>query len=385
MIIAGFSLSDFNVLIVSFFLLFWLIQMLFLLLVYLRVPLLSKKHANNQSVADGVPLPPVSVIVCARNNAEDLPELIGSLFQQQYPDLEVVVVDNCSEDDTSDVLAMLSRTYPQLRTTCIKNEAWYLDPKLFARFVGVKASRGAWVLFLDPRVRPVSSHWLQCMSSGFDEQGWFVLGYFSYDSAPGFVNQFIRCDSFLSALNYCAGALAISSYTGDLRNMAVRSSLFHHETSFRRFANVPSGEVPLFMHQTAVRSNTSVCLHPDARTMASPPESMSAWFALRRQVAFLSARTCRGDKLLNWVEPFSRVLFFASFVMALWTPCWMYVLGFFGARMVTTWFVLGWAQKRLGEKGIFGCLMLMDLLRPFFFLILHLMNLFAVKKVRQYL
>ena len=42
-----------------------------------------------------------SVIIPARNEAENLPDLLASLDANSFPPLEVIVVDDSSEDDTS--------------------------------------------------------------------------------------------------------------------------------------------------------------------------------------------------------------------------------------------------------------------------------------------
>ena len=39
---------------------------------------------------------PVSVIICARNEAENLRNFLPSILEQDYPDFEVIVVDDCS-------------------------------------------------------------------------------------------------------------------------------------------------------------------------------------------------------------------------------------------------------------------------------------------------
>ena len=49
-------------------------------------------------------LPRVSVLVPARNEEHTLPALLSSLLAQRYPDLQIVVVDDASEDGTADVL-----------------------------------------------------------------------------------------------------------------------------------------------------------------------------------------------------------------------------------------------------------------------------------------
>lgn len=67
--------------------------------------------------AEAKPLPGVSVVVCARNEGEHLEAYLQSLLSQDYPEYEVIVVNDGSQDDTRDVLDRYCRQYDRLHTT----------------------------------------------------------------------------------------------------------------------------------------------------------------------------------------------------------------------------------------------------------------------------
>ena len=46
---------------------------------------------------------PVSVIVCAKNEAENVRKLVPVLAAQNYPDFEIVLIDDASTDETLDI------------------------------------------------------------------------------------------------------------------------------------------------------------------------------------------------------------------------------------------------------------------------------------------
>jgi glycosyltransferase involved in cell wall biosynthesis len=66
------------------------------------------------------PHPRVSFAVPVRNGARTLPRLLASLRSQDLPDIEIVVSDNCSTDETSDILRSLARRDARIRH--IRNE-----------------------------------------------------------------------------------------------------------------------------------------------------------------------------------------------------------------------------------------------------------------------
>jgi cellulose synthase/poly-beta-1,6-N-acetylglucosamine synthase-like glycosyltransferase len=58
-------------------------------------------------------LPPLSVIICARNEAENLRRFLPAVLEQDYPSYEVIVVNDCSEDSTYDLLVEMMSRYPR--------------------------------------------------------------------------------------------------------------------------------------------------------------------------------------------------------------------------------------------------------------------------------
>ena len=110
----------------------------------------------------------VSVIIPCYAQANFLAEAIESALAQTHPQIEVVVVDDGSPDDTADVVAR----YRGVR--CVRQMNKGLAG---ARNAGFKASSGEYVLFLDAdyrlRANAVEAH-LACFTSR-PEAG-FVVG-----------------------------------------------------------------------------------------------------------------------------------------------------------------------------------------------------------------
>jgi glycosyltransferase involved in cell wall biosynthesis len=87
-------------------------------------------------------MPTVSIIIPAYNQSEYLAEAIRSALDQSWTDVEVVVVDDGSTDDTADVC----RTFTDPRVRYI----WQANRGLSgARNTGIRESRGSFLSFLD--------------------------------------------------------------------------------------------------------------------------------------------------------------------------------------------------------------------------------------------
>ncbi|MFH1390639.1 MAG: glycosyltransferase [Candidatus Margulisiibacteriota bacterium] len=87
--------------------------------------------------------PRVSVIIAAHDHAHFLPDSLGSVKAQTYPDYEVIVVDNGSTDNTKEVVEKLS--WDKLRYHYQQNTGSVAGP----RNTGTKLARGEYVAYLD--------------------------------------------------------------------------------------------------------------------------------------------------------------------------------------------------------------------------------------------
>ena len=99
-------------------------------------------------LVDAVPrteLPLVSVVVVNYNYGRFLAEAVGSVFAQSYRNIECVVVDNASTDETHDVLELLERRHPALVVLRRASN----DGQTPASLDGLAQTRGDYIIFLD--------------------------------------------------------------------------------------------------------------------------------------------------------------------------------------------------------------------------------------------
>ncbi len=103
-------------------------------------PLTSKGHSN----------PKISIIFAARNEADKVHEASLRMLSQDYPDFEVIAVNDRSEDATAAALATIKNE--RFKTITIKDlPAGWLG-KTHALYQGYLASQGDWILFTDADV-----------------------------------------------------------------------------------------------------------------------------------------------------------------------------------------------------------------------------------------
>ena len=308
---------------------------------------------------------PVSVIICARNEADNLRNFLASVLEQDYPSFEVIVVNDCSEDSSDDVLGQLLMQYPHLKISSIIKDSKFAHNKKFAQFIGIKAATNEILIFTDADCQPESDKWLSYMASNFDNKTDFVLGYGGYLKEKGLLNKYVRFDSMFIAMQYFGMALKGIPYMGVGRNLAYRRSMFFRKKGFGEHNHIISGDDDLFVNSNASKADTRVELRTGSHTR-SVPSSTTAELIKQKQRHFTTAKYYKTEhKLLLFLEPFTRMLFYvilAILVSSLYL--WPYAIAGFGLRLIVQIIVLTLVQNKLNENGLLVFSLIFDIFSP---------------------
>lgn len=118
----------------------------FMLLNTLNNLRLFHRPVKRPAIADG---PLVSVLVPARNEERSIGRCVESLAQQDYPNLEILVLDDQSEDRTAAIVEELAQRYPTVRLLRGNRLPANWHGKAYACAQLAWAARGEWLLFID--------------------------------------------------------------------------------------------------------------------------------------------------------------------------------------------------------------------------------------------
>ena len=255
--------------------------------------------------------PPLSVIICAHNESENLRKNLPSILEQDYPEFEVIVINDGSTDETEEVLSLFEEKYPHLYHSFTPDSARYISHKKLALTLGIKASKYEWLVFTEVNCYPVNNQWLRLMARNFTPRTQIVLGYSGYERGKGWLHKCASFDSLFTSLRYLGLALAGKPYMGIGRNLAYRKEIFFHAKGFSTYLNMQRGEDDLFINQVAHKDNTRVETDIDATVRMQPVECYKDW--KEEKVSYMAtARFYRGSQ--RWLlgfETLSRLLFYA--------------------------------------------------------------------------
>jgi glycosyltransferase involved in cell wall biosynthesis len=326
-----------------------------------------RKKRDNGIVPFVEDLPPVSIIICAKNESENLRQFLPAILEQDYPCFEVIVVNDGSTDETSDLLQELNLTYPNLYRTFVPENANVRSTKKLGLTIGIKAAKFDVLLFTDADCKPASNKWIGNMARNFTQSTEFVLGYGAYMPEKGFMSRMISFDTLFIGMQSLGYALNGHPYMGVGRNMAYRKDTFLRMKGFSKSLGMQSGDDDLFVNNGANEYNTRVEISAESVTWSVPKSTYRSWF--RQKERHLSTSSFyKADGLLRiGVEVASRGLFYALIcAIAILSP-WIFgvVAGlFFLARFAVQMIVVNKVAKQFDERKFYFSLLMFDIMLP---------------------
>ena len=368
----------FNYIILFLFLLCFFIQLYYLVVVLRGL----SSYKPIEEADDGIKIP-VSVIICGRNESKNLQKNLPSILKQDYPDFEVVVVNDCSNDNSEDILRTFQDTYPKLKVVKIEEHPRYKTAKKFAVTLGIKAASNEYLIFTDADCVPNSNQWISLITRHFQSpEKEIVLGFSPYDRYKGFLNKLIRYETFQTALNYFSFALIGMPYMGVGRNLSYKKSLFFKGKGFAAHMHIPSGDDDLFVNQNATADNVSIELTLDAQVLSEPERTWKAyWNQKKRHLG--AGKVYKKQHQLNLsLQAASAICFYLLFITGLILNVEPLLLGvFFFLRLVLQLYVFYKPMKKLVSDDLLWWLIFLD---PFYYIYLIAVSftgIFNKKKV----
>ena len=324
-------------------------------------------------------LEPVSIVVCARDAYERLVELIPVLLSQDYPNFEVVVVNDCSDDETEEYLKDLERRESRIKPVQLRQHLNFFNGKKFPLSMGIKSASYDLMVLTDADCMPTDSQWLRSVASCYGEATEVVVGYCRYRRTGGLLNVLMRFDALQEGLMYLSATLAGKPYMGVGRNLSYRQRLFFENKGFTSHYTMAAGDDDVFVDQVATKRNARAHIDAEHTVECTATGSAATWLRERSQRYSTISMHKSGARAFAATHYWSQFLFYACFIALFFlppafsfqteTPYAVYyfpvLAGLFLLRYVTQLFIYRGASRRLGEHGLLPGLILWDFIFAF--------------------
>lgn len=319
------------------------------------------KALRKQAVPVGSREQGVSVIISARNQARHLEAHLPVWLSQTHPNYELVVVNDCSYDETADLLLLWQQKDARLKVVTIEEQPKYPTGKKFALTLGVKAASFELLLFTDADSYPADAQWISSMQQFYVAKTEMVLGIALPEPKSGLLPALARYDAAYTALQMAGHGLSRKAYMATGKNLSyLRSLFFFHKGYVAHIKHAP-GDDDLFVNLAATPSNVRVNLQAAGRTYFKPDKNWTAFW--QRKVRLLSNLRYYQAADRSWLR-FVLGMQYANFLLGglgvwwLWgqTP-WMWVAL---AVVLFTWLhrlvFTAVFMHRMGMKHLIGWL-----------------------------
>lgn len=345
---------------------------------YFRGVICHRRKERKGKISYAAGQQPVSVVICAKDEEENLRKFLPFVLAQDYPEYEVIVINDASYDNTDDYISLLMKSHPNLRTSFVPAGTTNLSTKKLGITIGIKAAKYDLILLTDADCMPEGKDWIARMARNFTPETEFVLGYGGYLPKKGFLNKLIKFDTLFIAMQYLGMAEAKHPYMGVGRNLAYRKQTFFDMKGFAGSLELRSGDDDLFVNHGANSTNTRIEVSKESVTWSEPKRRFKLWYGQKERHLSVSGKYNNKSKIRLTIEPLSRGFFYltaiAMLVLGLLNYNWV-ITGFSAfillVRYILQLFIINKSAKILGERRFYLTIPIFDILLP-------LINLFIL-------
>jgi glycosyltransferase involved in cell wall biosynthesis len=320
---------------------------------------------------------PISVIICAKNETQNLTEFLPSILHQEYSNFEIVLINDASTDTTLEVMEQFRDKNANIKIVNVENVEAFWGNKKYALTLGIKAATNEHLLFTDADCKPRSKHWIKEMASQFSTDKTIILGYGKYESKKTFVNILVRFETLLTAIQYFTYAKLGSPYMGVGRNLAYTKSEFFKTNGFISHIQVKSGDDDLFIQEAATKSNTTYTINPDSFTVSPPPLTLKEWFRQKRRHVSTSSHYKFKHILFLGLFFITKLTFYILTVLLYCLFSWKMIIPIVSLYFITFFIVFCHSAKKLEEKQLIFFLPFLEIFLLMFQFSIFISNTFS--------
>lgn len=298
--------------------------------------------------------PPISILICAKNESKNLAENIPSILNQNYPNFEIVLINDASTDNSLEVMKQLKKDYPNKinLVNVLPNEQFW-GSKKYALTLGIKVAKNDYLLLTDADCKPISKNWITLMVSNFSNNKQLILGYGAYKKNKSLLNKLIRFETLLTTIQYFSYQKIGLPYMGVGRNLAYTKDLFFNANGFTNHIKVKSGDDDLFVNQVATKQNSTYCIDPESFTESNPKTNFKDWIHQKSRHISTANYYKPLHKFLLGLFYSSQILFWLfAVILIILKFNWEITLGFVFLRLLVQYIIIGFSAKKLNETDL---------------------------------
>lgn len=339
------------------FLIFAVIHLLFWVVLFSKLSLKNDAFSSSSSAF-------ISVVVVFKNEDQNLKQLIPKLLSQDYPYFEIILCDDFSTDGSYNYLKSIEDNKVKV-IKAMQN----LPGKKQALTEAVAQASGDYILVTDADCYPISDSWVSLMANHVEDKQ-FLLGYSPHLKSTGWLNKFIRYETYLTALQYLSYALAKVPYMGVGRNMLYKKEVFTNSNALLESSDLVSGDDDIFVNAEATGENTKIILNENSFVYTYPSKNLGAFFKQKSRHITTSTVYKLHHKILLGLYSISHFLLYSLGIYGLLSGPNQIILIVVLIVLIIKWMIASKTMSILACKDLILVFPILDFMMACYYVIL---------------
>ena len=325
--------------------------------------------------------PPVSIIISARNSVLKLEDNIQHWLTQDYPNFEVVIIDDRSSDETAYFLVKTAEKEPLLKYVLLDPDVIKNGSKKLALTLGIKKAKNNYFLLTDADCIPSSDQWLKHMATGFTHKKDIVLGVSPVNTKKSFLGRLTQYENLLTAMQYLGMSIKGKTYMGVGRNLAYTRGIYDSVGGFSKHHHLPAGDDDLFVQEASNANNTVVCIQPESYVNTEGPKNWKEYWKQKMRHLWIGKQYRSDVKTsLAWL-PISQLLFWTIIIIWFITgSSWLWPIIPIIVKIVPEWIIFVKKGKLLNMPLAGPYYLFYNIFYSFWYVVIS-MNAFFKRKI----
>ena len=325
--------------------------------------------------------PPVSIIISARNSVLKLEDNIQHWLTQDYPNFEVVIIDDRSSDETAYFLVKTAEKEPLLKYVLLDPDVIKNGSKKLALTLGIKKAKNNYFLLTDADCIPSSDQWLKHMATGFTHKKDIVLGVSPVNTKKSFLGRLSQYENLLTAMQYLGMSIKGKPYMGVGRNLAYTRGIYDSVGGFSKHHHLPAGDDDLFVQEASNANNTVVCIQPKSYVNTEGPKNWKEYWKQKMRHLWIGKQYRSDVKTsLAWL-PISQLLFWTIIIIWFITgSSWLWPIIPIIVKIVPEWIIFVRKGKLLNMPLAGPYYLFYNIFYSFWYVVIS-MNAFFKRKI----
>lgn len=347
-----------DMVLLTIFCVVFIIQIYYLLGIYLKLVLHKKDNFTGESL-------PVTVIVSLRNEEDRIRDLMERFTSLAYEDYQVIVINEFSEDNTLEILNVLAETNPKIKVTSLSQETRFLEKQ--AINLGLKAAKSPWVVQLTPDIHSLHNEWLTKLTGLVDKNTDAVIAYTNIERAKGFRNLIIRLERFNQFMISGSWILKGLPFVFSENNILFRKTLYFGTQGFRMKLNRNFANLELIFNENFSRDNVRITTNPDLSVHEKMEDDRREHFKLIRKSVQIRQSLSFGIKFSLFMDDLTKILLpaLATALIIMHPEYWITYSAVLVVYYTTLLIIVKKLLNRLKERKIFVSSFIYILIKPF--------------------